>query len=612
MSACVNAYVPDTSGGGPSSPANPFSSVTSAETAAGLTSQNLTLQYEPYDLRRYGAAGDGVTLDTAAINTWINVCQRVGYGLLYPGIYLTTGAHSVTQRFNMFAIGGGEDWTTSTPQFKLSQNAANLFNWNGLNNAGPTINGILIQGVIFHGGSFTCSDSLVAMQGVSLLTMRDCGFHNVVGQGLRVRQLWDSKIQTTMFRNVNASGATVPTVINIDSRFNSDNNQNVNNLTFDQIHMETNNGALMTAASDSNLFIWRVVNSKFEIGAAVTGPFPVFDMKNGLTAQFRTNTIHGFNSANGFSKIFKFGDTAASTAFADYDVSDNSISAIDASTAYIDTQGVSTTGKFEKNTQSGTNVLGLVNNASGRACRFEYPVNSAIQSDLNQSFHHSQNALNGFVGVDRLGDIGPQSFTIDSTSYSTTKSVISSSAASTILISFPMPPFQGFPGSIRLGVRCKSASGAGTVNLQVNTTTFTALNAPSTTFGLVWFDVTNDLLSIMGNSGSDRLRVSTGAGNAEATTVDGFYFVPCPWHYTKTFTYDPASMLTLTPTSTTTTVTGAALGDHVDVYAPYDLQGIQCTGYVSSANTVTVALFNSTAGTVDLASGSWVVRVTKK
>ncbi len=64
-------------------------------------------------------------------------------------------------------------------------------------------------------------------------------------------------------------------------------------------------------------------------------------------------------------------------------------------------------------------------------------------------------------------------------------------------------------------------------------------------------------------------------------------------------------------TSSGITVTGAALGDFVLVSAPYDLQGITCNGYVSATNTVTIRLQNETGGTIDLASGTWKVKVIK-
>ena len=77
-------------------------------------------------------------------------------------------------------------------------------------------------------------------------------------------------------------------------------------------------------------------------------------------------------------------------------------------------------------------------------------------------------------------------------------------------------------------------------------------------------------------------------------------------------TRDPASAATGTQQALSSfTVTGAALGDFVDVAAPYDLQGMNAWGYVSATDTVVVMVRNDTGGTIDLASGSWKVRVRK-
>lgn len=79
---------------------------------------------------------------------------------------------------------------------------------------------------------------------------------------------------------------------------------------------------------------------------------------------------------------------------------------------------------------------------------------------------------------------------------------------------------------------------------------------------------------------------------------------------TATFTWDPGSLADgVGETSGAVTVAGALLGDFVKVAAPYDLQEITCTAYVSAGNTVKVRLQNESGGVVDLASGTWKVQV---
>jgi len=78
-------------------------------------------------------------------------------------------------------------------------------------------------------------------------------------------------------------------------------------------------------------------------------------------------------------------------------------------------------------------------------------------------------------------------------------------------------------------------------------------------------------------------------------------------------TYDAPSIASGTQATTTVTVTGAALGDFVDsISLGADAAGMQLSGYVSAANTVTVVLKNDTGAAVNLASTTLSVEVRKK
>ena len=78
-------------------------------------------------------------------------------------------------------------------------------------------------------------------------------------------------------------------------------------------------------------------------------------------------------------------------------------------------------------------------------------------------------------------------------------------------------------------------------------------------------------------------------------------------------TYDAPSIATGGTTTTTVTVTGASVGDYVRSPSfGVSLAGLMATAYVSSANTVTVVLYNPTAGAIDLASTTLSIEVMKK
>ncbi len=80
---------------------------------------------------------------------------------------------------------------------------------------------------------------------------------------------------------------------------------------------------------------------------------------------------------------------------------------------------------------------------------------------------------------------------------------------------------------------------------------------------------------------------------------------------TASFTWNPGSLADgAGETSAAVIVAGAAFGDFAQAAAPYDLQDVQCTAYVCAAGTVRVRLQNETGGVVDLAEGTWKVKVT--
>ena len=75
-------------------------------------------------------------------------------------------------------------------------------------------------------------------------------------------------------------------------------------------------------------------------------------------------------------------------------------------------------------------------------------------------------------------------------------------------------------------------------------------------------------------------------------------------------TWDAPSIANGAQATTTVTVTGAVLGDFVDrISLGVSAAALQLTGYVSSADTVTVVAKNDTGGTVDLASTTLRVEV---
>lgn len=77
----------------------------------------------------------------------------------------------------------------------------------------------------------------------------------------------------------------------------------------------------------------------------------------------------------------------------------------------------------------------------------------------------------------------------------------------------------------------------------------------------------------------------------------------------KVVTINFGSINTAAQEESQQTVAGAELGDLVVVTADFDTTGILLSGYVSAANTVEVVASNLTGGAVDLASGTFNIKV---
>lgn len=106
--------------------------------------------------------------------------------------------------------------------------------------------------------------------------------------------------------------------------------------------------------------------------------------------------------------------------------------------------------------------------------------------------------------------------------------------------------------------------------------------------------------------------LAVGSGNAYPVYYDGSAWKSMMADYLSgSTTWDPANLNDGAGETKSLTVTGAALGDAVMVFPPYDLQDFIYSGYVQAANTVEIRIQNESGGAVDLASGTWKVRVFK-
>lgn len=119
---------------------------------------------------------------------------------------------------------------------------------------------------------------------------------------------------------------------------------------------------------------------------------------------------------------------------------------------------------------------------------------------------------------------------------------------------------------------------------------------------------TNNLHGYWPTTGAWAIRSSNGLParimDCENIIEDLSYYPPV------TFTWDPGSLADgVGETSAAVSVPGVSLGGAVvQCIAPYDLQGVTLNAYVDAADSCKARLQNETTGTIDLASGTWIMQ----
>src|SRR6187455_1900795 len=108
-------------------------------------------------------------------------------------------------------------------------------------------------------------------------------------------------------------------------------------------------------------------------------------------------------------------------------------------------------------------------------------------------------------------------------------------------------------------------------------------------------------------------RNRAGDGIVEADTLSNAEGVNLPKVVLSgTLTIDPPSLTTGAFAEGDKTITGVKLGDKIDLYPPYDTQGIIYQASAQADDTITIAWSSCNAGTIDLASGTWGYTVSRR
>ncbi len=273
--------------------------------------------FRHHNVMDYGATGDGVTNDTAAIASAVAALPAGGGALYFPaGAYLVDSGTIIFGAKPVALYGDGQNVSTI-----VKRTNGTLIDSSGTQSSTRNF-GSSISDVELDGNSLT--GAIVKLWHVSLFHIDDCYIHNNIDVTFDLVECWDSRF--TNLHMLNCGGvtdATKPVVLCRNTANNSGagvlgySTDNCNQLVFSGCHWETfKDGAIWTqqghVANTSQANGIRLINCKIET-IYVRGAFVkvnnytrTFEM---ITCYFYAGGKDAGVAANSVSMIEWFGPT---------------------------------------------------------------------------------------------------------------------------------------------------------------------------------------------------------------------------------------------------------------------------------------------------------------
>ena len=550
----------------------------------------------PANVVDFGAVGDGVVNDTAAIQAAIDSLVATGGSVYFPnGKYKVTSQINVRSIYPIHLFGhmGGQTYNTTTQAnlagiiiggnitgsiIKYSAPTGVTRNEGG----GGSVSGLSFYDATGSGaspGTYTCTAAL-ELTDFNLSKVENCYFHWIKGSAIAGQFMVMTNITGNVIRYCGATSKPAIYLNNATAGFTPQ------SMVISGNKVEVCHGAPYIKMVGSECTDIKISDNGFEADTSTAGSNQIFIQTSGSRHCITSNS---FNRVNAVQLQLDGGDiTVSANTFAGGPFTASSIVMNGGRIAVVGNNFVSTRKKYE------IEVIGNSNTCVISSNTFYYSgvifIDAAYTTVCNNVIVDSTADPAEFATTDRyLIQTNPAAPTVNS-------AVISGNS----LAKTGAAPFVEFGG-----IRIAESAGLVANNMIRNFNT-------SGEGGIGIFNASTDT-TIVGNVGADVTTLVSTTGYSELV-LSGNNQLPAFSNFPlmTSATYDPPSLANGDGVTTTVAVTGAEVGDFVDVSFSQNLQGIILTAYAYQTDGVAIRFQNESGGVVDLASGTLSVIVRKR
>ena len=251
--------------------------------------------------QQFGAKGDGLADDTAALNAAVAAAPVGGVIYLPPGTYKTTG-WLINKTVSLiadtpFLYGSGSQ--AATVKAAGSQDYILKFQGTFSADASSFLHPRL-RNVNIDGGNQTITDAAFIMEYCHLSHVEGCSFQNVKGRGVRLRTVWEMRLRDFFISNcgtINTGSAFA-----IDGPKPFDYAQGCSDVSISGGIWSSNRGRWLEVSAQANLDGCWIKDNKFELDQVSTPnslPTDVLHFDALSRSMIINNTFAGFGQKSG-------------------------------------------------------------------------------------------------------------------------------------------------------------------------------------------------------------------------------------------------------------------------------------------------------------------------